>query len=322
MLLPRIAVYGLCPVWLLILTAGPVVGQNFPSKPVRIVMTGVGGGTDFVARIIAQGLTASLGQQVVVDSRPSGVIAGDFVAKSPPDGHTLHFHGSALWLAPFLESKVPFDPIKDFAPITLATRGPNVLVVHPSLPVRSVKELVALARAQPGTLNYATGAAGSQNHIAGELLNSMAGIKLVRIPYKGTALAIVSLMAGEVHLAFSPASTAAPHIQSGRVRAIAVASAQPSSIFPGLPTVASSGFPGFEADAVYGLSAPARTPAAIINVLNQETVRAIRSTEAKQPLLNAGLEAVGSTPEEFAAFARNDMNTSGKLLKAGGFQAQ
>jgi len=260
-------------------------------------------------------MAPSIGQQVIVESRANGNIAGQTVANAPADGYLLWLHGSTMWLAPFLNEKTPFDPVNDFASVTLTTRGPNVLVVHPSLPVKSVKELIALAKRNPAQLNYATGVTGSPNHIAGELLKARAGINMTRVAYRGTAIALVNLLVGEVQLAFAPASSALPHIESKRVRALAVGSLQSSVLFPGLPTVAASGLPGFELDAVYGISAPARVPSAIIKILNQEIARALQSTEAKRLLLGAGLEAVASTSEEFAAFIKADMAKSCNLIK-------
>jgi len=258
------------PLWLLSTLMGDAhaaTAENFPTRPVRIVTSEIGGGLDFVARLVAQGLTPNLGQQVIVDNRPSGVFTGSIVSKASPDGYTLLLNGSSFWLLPFLQSNVPYDPIKDFAPITLATRSPLLLVTHPALPVKSVKELIALAKAKPGELNYSSSSPGTPQHIAAELFKSMAGVNIVRIPYKGAGPAIVAVVAGEVQLTFSSAGAAAPHIKSGRLRALAVASAEPSALAPGLPTVASAGLPGFEAGSLWCFFAPAKTPASLISRL-------------------------------------------------------
>ncbi len=292
-------------------------GQEYPHKPIHIVTSEPGGGNDFAARIIAQGLTAGMGQQVIVDNRggASGAIAGDLVAKSPPDGYMLLLYGSNIWLLPFLRDGVPYDPARDLAPITLAVRAPNILVVHPALPVKSTQELIALARKRPGSLNYGTGAVGSSSQIATELFKAMGKLNIVQIPYKGNGIALNALIAGEVQLAFATAGSVAAHIKSGRLRALAVTSPQPSPLLPGLPTVASAGLPGYEATSIVGLFAPAKTPEAVIARLNQETVRVLNSAELKERFLKSGVETVGSTPEEFGAVVRSEMARLGKVIR-------
>src|SRR5262245_43880850 len=208
-----------------IVTASSGYPQQFPSKPVRIVASEAGGSGDFVARLIAQGIAASFGQQVIVENRGGGVIAGDVVAKAPPDGYTLLLYGNTLWLLPLMRKQMPYDPYRDFAPVTLAARGANVLVVHPSLPVKSVKELIALARAHPGQLNFSTAAPGTINHLAGELLKSMAKVNIVRVSYRGSSSTLTALMSGEVHMTFGAAAPVRLHIESGRIRALAVTTA-------------------------------------------------------------------------------------------------
>ncbi len=290
------------------------VAQNYPSKPIRLVISGIAGTSNFAARMIAQGLSNSLGQQVVVDGREGGVIAAEFVAKAAPDGYTLHLNGSALWLLPYMRSHVPYDPVRDFAPISLAVSTPNILVVHPSVPVTSVKQLIALATSKPGELNCATGNAGTSNHLAAELFKSMAHVSITRIPYKGAAPAINDLISGQVQLMFGSASAVAQHVQSGRLRALAVTSAQPSALAPGLPTVAAAGVPGYSLVAAFGVFAPARTPAAIINRLHENIVRVLRDPDVKERLFKAGSEAVGSSPEEFASTIKSEMASLGKLV--------
>jgi len=290
------------------------VAQYYPSKPIRLVISGIAGTSNFAARMIAQGLSNSLGQQVVVDGREGGVIAAEFVAKAAPDGYTLHLNGSALWLLPYMRSHVPYDPVRDFAPISLAVSTPNILVVHPSVPVTSVKQLIALATSKPGELNCATGNAGTSNHLAAELFKSMAHVSITRIPYKGAAPAINDLISGQVQLMFGSASAVAQHVQSGRLRALAVTSAQPSALAPGLPTVAAAGVPGYSLVAAFGVFAPARTPAAIINRLHENIVRVLRDPDVKERLFKAGSEAVGSSPEEFASTIKSEMASLGKLV--------
>jgi tripartite-type tricarboxylate transporter receptor subunit TctC len=237
------------------------------------------------------------------------------VAKAPPDGYTLLFWGSALWLLPFLRSGVPYDPVKDFAPITLAVNSPNVIIVHPSLAANSVRELIALAKARPGQLNYASGSTGSSNHLAAELFNSMAGINIVRITYKGAGAALNDLIAGQVQVMFPNAAAAAPHIKSGRIRALAVTSLQPSALAPGLPTVAGSGLPGYESGSILSVLAPGRTPIPIINRLNREIVQVLKRPDVKEKFFTTGSEVVASSPDELAAARESDMVKIGKLIK-------
>ena len=299
---------------------GEVSSQDFPNKPVRIVTAAPGGVSDLGARLIAQGLTASLGEPVIVDNRGGGAIAAPLVAKAAPDGYTLLYHGSNIWLLPLMQS-VSYDPVKDLSPITQAGGSPNILAVHPSLPVKSVKELISLAKARPGELNYAGGTTGSTIHIASELFKAMAGVNIVRIPYKGTAQALNDVISGHVQVMFPNAGSGSPHVKSGRLRALAVTSAQPSTLLPGLPTVAASGVPGYEAVAMTAMFAPAKTPAPVINRLNQEIVRVLNQTDVKQRFLDSGVEVVGSSPEEFAAAMKSDMSRVGKVIRDAGIRA-
>ncbi len=300
--------------------SAPLLGQVYPTKPVRIVTSGVGGSSDVVARLLAQGLTSSFGQQVLVDNRASGVIPGQIVSKAAPDGYTLLLAAGTFTVGPLLE-KTPYDPIKDFAPITLAANAPNVLVVHPSLPVNSVRELIAYAKARPGVLNYSSGPPGSATQLASELFNYMAGTKIQGIPYSSGASRMSALMGGEVQLEFSTAGAVSAHIKSGKLRALAVTSAQPSALFPGLPTVAASGVPGYEAGLFTALFAPADTAAALILRLNQEVVRLLSNPELKERLAGAGLECVGSSPEQLGAAMKSEMARMGKVIKEAGIRA-
>ncbi len=307
---------------LMVLGAGLVSSQDYPNKPIRIVTADPGGASDFAARLIAPGLSDSLGEQVVVDNRggAGGAIAANIVAKAPPDGYTLLYYGSSIWILPLLH-KVAFDPLRDFSPVTAAVRSPNVLVVHPSLPIKSVKELIALGKARPGELNYGSGGSGTASHLAPELFKAMAGVNIVRIIYRGAGPALNALLSGELHVMFPAAPAAMPHVKSGRLRALAVSSAQPSALTPDLPTVAASGLPGYEAVSIYGIFAPTGTPATVINRLNQEVVRVLNRTDVKNRFFNMGVEVAATSPEEFAATISSEMARMGKVIKDAGIRA-
>ncbi len=291
-------------------------GQVFPSKPVRL-LAGERGGGDFASRQIAQGLTGYLGQPVIVENR--GLIGAEMVAKAPPDGHTLLFYGSAVWISPLLRS-VNWDPIRDFAAVTWAIKSPNILVVHPALPVRSVKDLVALAKARPNDLNYSSGQSGASSHLAAELFKSMARVNFTRVPYRSAGVEINDLVSGQVQLTFGSAGSVGQHVKSGRLRPLAVTTAEPSVLFPGVPTVAASGVPGYEAAAMSGVFVPVKTPAALINRLNVEIVKVLRRDDVKERFLATGVETVGSTPEEFAAKIKSEMVRLGKVIKDAGIR--
>jgi tripartite-type tricarboxylate transporter receptor subunit TctC len=306
---------------LLSLLAGAASGQSYPEKPIRIVTTVPGGSLDLTARVLAPRLTERLGKQVIVDNR-GGILSMELVAKAPADGYSLLLASASLWTSQFLRNDVPWDPVKDYAPISLLVTSPNILIVHPSLPVRSVKELIALAKSQPGAINYASGQSGSSAHVAAELFKALAGVDMVRVAYKGQGPAMVSLVTGETQVSFPNAASATPFIKSGRARALAVTTAKPSVLAPGLPTLAAAGLPGYESKAVLGLFAPAKTPAAIVSRLNTEVVRVLNEPEVKQRFLASGAETVGSTPEELAAEIASDIATTGKLLRNIGVTAK
>ena len=293
--------------------------QDYPNKPIRIVTSAAGGGTDFVARQIAEGISGPLGQPVVIDNRAIGAIVGEVVSKAPADGYTLMVSGGGLWLAHLFRA-VPYDAVRDFSPISLLVREVSVLAVHPSLPVRSVKELIALAKARPGELNYSANAAGTTAHLATELFKSLAGVNVVHVPYKGSAPAVTALLSGEVQVTIFDAGLVMPHANAGRLRALAVTSATPSALTPGLPTVASSGVPGYEAVGMTGTWAPAKTPAAIISRLNQEVNRAVNRGDVKERFFKAGVEVVASTPEQFETAIKSDIAKTDKLIKDGGIK--
>jgi tripartite-type tricarboxylate transporter receptor subunit TctC len=293
--------------------------QNYPSKPIRIVTSGVGSGADIASRLIGQAITGPLGQAVIVDNRPSGDISGQVVSQSPPDGYTLLYEGSALWLRPLLR-KTPYDPIRDFLPITQSLRQAALLVVHPSLPVKSAKDLIALAKSRPDALNYATGSTGSLTHLAAELFQSMSGVKLTRVSYKSGAQALLDLIAGEVQLMFVVSPTVAPHMKSGRLKALGVTSAQPTELIPGVPTLAATGLPGFEYVSNVGIFAPAKTPRAIVDRLNQELVRALFRPEVKDKFHADGVETIGGSPEQFESAIKSEMVKMGKVIKERGIR--
>jgi len=310
--------------YMLLVAAGStfVQAQNFPAKPIRIVTNEAGAGLDFSARLIAQGLSEKFKQQVIVDNRggAGGIIAGEMVARAAPDGYTLIFFSNGLWTVPLMQ-KAPFDPLRDFAPVTLALTSPSILVAHPSLPVKSVKELLALAKARPGDLDYASGGNGAPTHLAAELFKLMASVDLVHIPFKGSGPALNALLGGQAQVMFTVANGGLPHVKSGRLRALAVTSAQPSALLPGLQTIAAAGVPGYEAVTMQALFAPARTPDAIIQLLNQETLRVIQSAELREKFFNGASEVVGSTPEQLRAAVAADMGKLEKVIKAAGIKA-
>ena len=296
--------------------------QSYPVKPVRIVTNEAGAGLDFALRLITPGLSTALGQQVIVDNRGGGggVIAADIVAKANPDGYTLLYYSNGLWTLPLLQ-KVPYDPLRDFAPVTLAATSPNILVVHPALPVNSVAELIALAKAKPGTLNYASGGRGAPTHLSAELFKYMAGVDIVHIPYKGSGPALISLIGGHEQLMFTVAVGGLVHVKAGRLKPLAVTSAKPSALLPGLPTVAASGLPGYESVSIQGLFSPAKTPAAVVQRLQQEVARVVARADVKEKFFNAGTEVAGSSPAELAAAVQADMTAMGRVIKAAGIRA-
>ncbi len=298
---------------MMLLAVGSVSSQDYPQRPIRIVTGEAGGGNDIAARTIAQWLTGAMGQTVIVENRVLRSQSMEAVAKASPDGYSLLFTSNLLWILPLL-GKMPYDPVADFAPITWATNSPQILAVLATTPVRSVKDLIALAKAKPGELNYGSGPPGSPSHLAGELFKSMAGVDIVVIPYKGGAPAMNALLGGEVQMILPTAGVIAPHIKSGRVRALGVTSAKPSALLPDLPTVSAS-LPGFEVGTMVVAYAPARTPASIVNRLNREIVRGLSRPEIKETFANFGLEAIGSSPQELASEQKADMLRMGKVIK-------
>jgi len=317
MLMPRF-VMGMFSVGMMVFAAGVVSGQNYPDKPIRIYTPQAGTSVDSTLRLVAGSVTGSLGQRIIVENR--GIIGVEIVARAPPDGYSLINYTNPLWLMPLFRDDMSWDPVKDFSPISLTVSTPTVLVVHPSVPVKSVKELIALAKARPGELNYASTSTGNANHISAELFKAMAGVNIVRVNYKGGAQAISDLVAGQVHLQFGSGGVVMPHVKLGRLRALAVASAEPSALAPGVPTIAAAGLPGYESTASTALLAPARTPQAIINRLNQEFVRVLNTAEVKERLFNSSIEVVASSPEQLAATIKSEMATIGKVVKDAGLR--
>ena len=299
--------------------AGPVAAQPYPAKPIRMIIGfPPGGGTDIVGRIVAQRLSEVLGQPILPDNRggAAGQIAAELAAKAPPDGYTVMMaHIAAISILPSLVSRLPYDPQKDFAPISLVAIGPNLLVVHPSLPARSVKELIALAKARPGQLYFASPGSGSVQHLAGELFKLEAKVDMVHVPYKGSGQSIVDLVAGYVQLNFDSVPPVLPHVRGGRLRALAVTSEKRFSILPEIPTVTESGVAGFDLSTWWGLVAPAAVSKDIVARLQAETVKLLRQPDVREKIAFAGADTVGNTAEEFAAFIRAERAKYARIVK-------
>ena len=302
--------------------ASAVHAQAYPSKPLRFLTTGVGGSTDLAARTVALGLSDSVGWNVVVDNRGSTIVSAEMTARAPPDGHTLLVSTDGLWRGQYFQ-KMPFDPLKDFLPITLVSRSPNILVVHPSVPVKSVKELIALAKSKPGQLNYGAGAIGASTHLASELFNIMAGVKIVHVPYKSSGMAATAIISGQLEVMFGTTGTVAVYAKQGRVRPLAISTSEPSALMPGLPTIAAAGnLPGYESASTAGVFAPPGTSPAIIKRLHEEISRVLARPEVKERFFNQSVDVVGGTPEEVTAFIKSDMATTAKIVKAIGIRPQ
>jgi tripartite-type tricarboxylate transporter receptor subunit TctC len=308
------------------LAAADCEAQAYPNKPVRIVVPSApGGNIDLVARAVAQKLTASLGQQIIVEPRPgaSNLIGTQFVAKSAPDGYTLLAIANTFAAAPSLVPSPGYDPLKDFAGITQTCLVPQVLVVHPSLAARTVKELIALAKAHPGELAYGSAGVGATAHVAAELFARQAGVKMLHVPYKGQSLMLVDLVGGQIMLTFDQISTSMPYINAGRMRALGVTSAKRSPVFPELPTIAEAGLPGYESATYNGILAPAGTPREILVRLHGDIALAVQDQEMKARFLQQGVELVASpSPEAFTQFLRNDVAKMAKLARDAGLKPE
>jgi tripartite-type tricarboxylate transporter receptor subunit TctC len=294
--------------------------QEYPSRPIRLVVPyAPGGGADSVARIVARRVSENIGQPIVIDNRggAGSILGTDIVAKAEPDGYTLLLGQSGpISINPAVYKTLPYDPVKDFAPVTMTTAYPYILVVNAKLPVQSLQEFVALGKAKPGSMNYGSTGIGAANHLVAELFNSKAGLKMAHIPYRGTALAVTDLIGGQLSMVFGDPISVLPHMQSGTLRALAVTSPERSPVAPQVPTVAESGYPGFDAIAWHGILAPAKTPPATIKKLNAEIVKALQDPETKALLVNQAMQTVGNTPEEFAAFIQKDIATWKAVAKA------
>lgn len=305
----------------MILMQAQATAQGYPNRPIRfIVPFPPGGGNDIVGRIAAQKLSESLGVAVVVDNRggAGGTIGTDVTSKAPPDGHTLLINNISLAVNATLFEKLPYDTLRDLAPVSLLGRQPNVLVVTPSVPAGSVKELLALARAKPGQMIYGSGGIGTASHLATELLKLMTKTDMVHVPYKGLGPALTDLMGGRLQLIISTLASALPQVKSGKLKPLAVTTAQRSSFFPELPTMSEAGVNGYEFSTWYGLLVPARTPAAIVGRLNGETVKALSSPALKEQFAAQGLEPTASSPAEFGAYLKSEVAKWGKVVKASG----
>jgi len=293
--------------------AGPARADEYPSRPIRLVVPyAPGGGADSVARIVARRVSENIGQPIVIDNRggAGSILGTDIVAKAEPDGYTLLLGQSGpISINPAVYKTLPYDPVKDFAPVTMTTAYPYILVVNAKLPAQSLQEFVALGKSKPGSMNYGSTGIGAANHLVAELFNSKAGLKMTHIPYRGTALAVTDLIGGQLSMVFGDPISVLPHMQSGTLRALAVTSQERSPVAPQVPTVAESGYPGFDAIAWHGILAPAKTPPAIIKKLNAEIVKALQDPETKALLVNQAMQTVGNTPEEFAAFIQKDIAT-------------
>jgi tripartite-type tricarboxylate transporter receptor subunit TctC len=299
--------------------------DNFPTKPVRLIAPYPPGGTsDIIARVVGQKLTDVWGQQMVVDNRAgaNGGIGCEVAAKSPADGYTLLIGNMTPIAAnPSLYRKLGYDSLRDFAGVSLVAAGPNVLVVNPNVPVKSVQELLALAKAKPASLNFGSGGAGSPAHLAGELFKTLTGVQMTHVPYKGTVLSVNDLIAGQVQLVFSDAPPALPHVKSGRLRALAVTGAKRTPLMPEYPTVAEAGVPGFALDNWWGILVPAGTPKERVGLIHTELVKIMQSADAKTRFANLGVEAIHSTPSEFDAYIRSEYTKLAKVIKDAGAKA-
>ncbi len=309
--------------WLMLCASCTAWAQGFPARPIRyVVPQAPGGSSDTLARVIAPRLAEALGQQVVVDNRPgaTGIIGAEIVVKSVADGHTVLQVATSHATNPALGVKLPYDTLRDFAPVTLLSSQPNIWVVHPSLPVHSVRSLIALAKARPGQIDFASSGTGGSQHLAGELLNVMAGIRLTHIPYKGSPPALIDVLGGRVALMSSTMAPVLPHMKSGRVRAIAVTSAARSAATPEVPTVAESGLPGYEAIAWQGVVAPSRVPRDALQRLNVEFVKIIGRTDVRKPLADQGYEPVASSADFFSTFIGSEIEKWSKVVRAAGIK--
>ena len=316
--------------WLAVAAAAIVLvpaatAQNYPARAIRLVVhSSPGGSSDILGRMIAQRLTESLGQQVVVENRAgaSGIIGVDVVVKAPPDGYTILISQTSLAINPAIFPKIPYNALRDLAPITQIVDGPNVMTVHPSVPAKSVKQLIALAKSRPEGLIIGSPGQGTSPHLSAELFNSMAGVKIAQVQYKGAGMAVVGLLAGEVSVMFPTTPTVIGHLKAGRLRALGVTTAKRTQALPDVPSISEAGLPGYESTQWFGILAPAATPRPIIDRLNQEIVRIMQSPAMKQRLTNDGMEVVAGTPEQFGAHIKAETEKWAKVVKAIGLKPE
>lgn len=301
--------------------SGAAQAQVFPSRPLRIFTVEAGGALDITARSIAQVMSVSMGQSILIENRPSGSRPEDTVIKAAADGHTMLYWANPLWLAPFLR-EVTYDPLKDLSPIALTAKAPSVLIIPSSLPANSVRELVAMAKARPGQLNTASTLAGTTPHLAAVMFSSMTGINVVNVFYKGTVQGMNDLLAGRVQLMFPSIAAAMSHIRAGKLRALAVTSVTPTDLLPGVPALAAAGYPDYEAVSFHAIFAPANTPAPIVQRLNQEVVRALHQSDVKEKLFRIGIDVAGGTPEQLTATMKSEMAKLGKVIRDNAIRAE
>jgi len=298
--------------------------DGWPNKPLRFILPfPPGGGTDIVGRLIADRMTASLGQPVVTENRggAGGNVGAEAAARSAPDGYTIVLVAPSLAISPSLYSKLNYDPVKDFAPVSLVATVPNVMVTHPSVPANTLAEFIRFAKTKPGGMNFGSGGSGTSNHLAGELFNIVAGVKLVHVPYKGVNLAMNDVLSGQIHLVVIGVPAAAPHIKAGKLRALALVAPQRASALPEVPTVAEAGLPNFEVTTWYGILAPAGTPKPIVTRLNAELVKIMHAPEMKDRLATMATDPVTSTPEEFADYIKREIVKWGEVVRQAGLKA-
>ena len=311
---------------LALLACSGVAAQSYPVRPVRIIVGfAPGGGNDTVSRLVAQKLSVAFGRQFVVENRPGagGTIGAELAAKSPPDGYTLFLAGVATHaINPNLQKNLPYDPVRDFDPVCLMAAAPTLLAVHPSLPARSVKQFIALARARPGEINYASSGHGSSAQLAAELFKSMTGTRMQHVPYKGIGLALNDLLSGQVQVMFNAAAALLPHTRSGRMRALGLGALQRVPAIADIPTIAESGVPGYQSESWYGFVAPAGTPRAIIDSLSRETAAAIKSPEIASKLTAEAVLVIGSSPGDFAAHIKDELARIGKVIREAGISME
>ena len=300
--------------------------QQFPAKPLRLIVPfAPGGGQDTTARVLANTAGPLLGQQVIVDNRPgaAGVIAGESLLKSPPDGHTLYLVSTSFVVGPSLRKNLPYDTLRDFGPVSRVSTSPGALVVHASLPVRSVKQLIQLAKAKPGRITFGSAGVGSQSHLSGELFKVLAGIDILHVPYKGSALATTALLSGEVAMSFANPTSTLPHVEAGRLRMLAVTTAQRSPLFPSTPTIAEAGVPGFENSVWNGIVVAAATPRQIVSALHDVIVQAVAAPDFAEQLERHGnTPYTGDTSAQFAAFLAHEIEKWRKVVRRAGIRAQ